>query len=127
MEYNNKFIEIAKAAGGIDIETLKTFTILLAPFAPHLGEELWEALGGEGSVFHAGWPEYDEAAMAEDEVEIALQVNGKTRLVISLPADISKDDALIEGKKQLEAAGKLTGNIIKEIYVPKKIINIVMK
>ena len=127
MEYNNKFIEIAKSAGGIDIETLKTFTILLAPFAPHLGEELWEALGGEGSVFHAGWPEYDEAAMAEDEVEIALQVNGKTRLVISLPADISKDDALIEGKKQLEAAGKLTGNIIKEIYVPKKIINIVMK
>ena len=63
--------------------------------------------------------------MKEDEIEIAVQINGKTKAVIEIPADISKDDAIAAGKEAI--ADKLTGNVIKEIYVPKKIINIVMK
>lgn len=72
-----------------------------------------------------GWPTYDEAAMEEDEVEIAVQINGKTRAVISIPKDIAKEEALAKGKEAL--GDKLTGNVIKEIYVPGKIINIVAK
>ena len=125
MEYNNKFIEMAKTTGGIDKETLSTFVILLAPFAPHISEELWQVLGHDTSVFSAKWPEHDEEAMKDDEVEVPVQVNGKTRAVISIPADISKEDAIARGKEAV--ADKLTGTIVKEIYVPKKIINIVQK
>ena len=125
MEYNNKLIDLAKTAGGIDRETLKTFVILLAPFAPHLGEELWRELGGTDSVFHENWPECDAEAMKDDEIEIAVQVNGKMRCVITVPADISKEDALFAGREAVK--GKLSGNIVKEIYVPGKIINIVVK
>ena len=125
MEYNNKMIDLAKKEGGIDKETLRTFVILLAPFAPHIGEELWQQLGGTDSVFHAQWPECDEEAMKDDEIEVAVQVNGKTRSVIQLPADISKEDALAAGREAVK--DKLAGNIVKEIYVPGKIINIVCK
>ena len=125
MEYNNKLIDLAKKTGGIDKETLKTFVVLLAPFAPHIGEELWEQLGGTDSVFHAQWPECDEEAMKDDEIEIGVQVNGKARGVVSLPADVSKEDAIAAGKAAV--ADKITGTIVKEIYVPGKIINIVCK
>ena len=126
MEYNNKLIELSKNAdGAVDKETIETMTILLAPFVPHVAEEIWEKLGHEDSVFHAQWPEHDEEAMKDDEVEVPVQINGKTRVVISISADSSKEDALAKGREALE--GKLTGNVIKEIYVPKKIINFVMK
>ena len=125
MEYNNKLSELAKKEGGIDKETLKTFVILLAPFAPHLGEELWRELGGTDSVFHATWPECDEEAMKDDEIEIAVQINGKTRGVIMVPAEISKEEAIAAGKEAVK--DKLTGTIVKEIYVPRKIVNIVQK
>ena len=124
MEYNNKMIEMAKKEG-IDQETLETAVVLIAPFAPHLAEELWQELGHEESVFKNTWPEHDEDAMKDDEVEVPVQINGKTKIVISIPADISKEDAIARGKEAL--GDKLTGNIIKEIYVPKKIINIVAK
>ena len=125
MEYTNKMIDLAKKTGGMDKETIRTATILLAPFAPHVAEEIWEHLGNTDSVFHAQWPAHDEEAMKDDEIEIPVQINGKTRAVISIPADISKEDAIAKGKEAI--ADKLTGNVIKEIYVPKKIINIVMK
>ena len=125
MEYNNKFIELAKKEGGIDKETLKTFVTLLAPFAPHIGEELWSQLGGTDSVFHSQWPECDEEAMKDDEIEIAVQVNGKTRAVINVPADIAKDDVIAQGREAVK--DKLAGNIVKEIYVPGRIVNIVQK
>ncbi|MBT9778446.1 leucine--tRNA ligase [Clostridium sp. MCC353] len=125
MEYNNKLIDLAKKTGGIDKETLKTFVILLAPFAPHIGEELWQQLGGTDTVFHAQWPECDEEAMKDDEIEIAVQVNGKTRAVVNIPADASKDEAIAAGKAAL--GDKLSGNIVKEIYVPGRIVNIVAK
>ncbi len=125
MEYNNKLIDIAKKEGGVDKETLSTFAVLLAPFAPHMAEELWQQLGHEGTVFNAGWPTYDEDAMKDDEIEVAVQINGKTRAVVTVPADVSKDDAIKAGKEAV--ADKLTGTIVKEIYVPGRIINIVQK
>ena len=127
MEYNNKLIDLSKEQGGIDKETLKTFIILLAPFAPHISEELWQELGENNSVFTASWPQYDEEAMKDDEIEIPVQVNGKTKLIVKLSANISKEEAIEAGKNALKEAGKLEGNIVKEIYVDKKIINIVVK
>ena len=124
MEYNNKMIEMAKN-GGIDKETLKTAVILLAPFAPHLSEELWQELGGNESVFNNTWPEHDEEAMKDDEVEVPVQINGKTKVIISIPVDISKEDAIAKGKEAL--GDRLSGTVVKEIYVPKKIVNIVVK
>ena len=126
MEYTNKLIAIAKQNdGAVDKETIETVTILLAPFVPHIAEEIWEKLGHEDSVFHAQWPAHDEELMKDDEIEVPVQINGKTKAVISIPAEISKEDAIAEGKKAV--ADKISGNIIKEIYVPKKIINIVVK
>jgi len=125
MEYNNKLIDLAKKEGGIDKETLETAVILLAPFIPHIGEDLWEQLGHETSVFENQWPEHDEEAMKDDEIEVAVQINGKTRMVIKIAADISKEDAIAAGREAI--ADKLTGNVVKEIYVPGRIINIVMK
>jgi len=124
MEANNKMIEIAKN-GGIDKETLITTVILLAPFAPHIAEELYQILGGEGSVFANKWPVADESLMADNEKEVAIQVNGKTRKIIRLAVDISKEDAITAGKEAL--GERLSGTIVKEIYVPGRIVNIVMK
>ena len=126
MEYNNKFIEISKKEGGIDRETLETFVILLAPFAPHISEEIWEKLGHEESIFKTGkWPSYDKDLMKDDTVKVAVSINGKTKTVIEIDADASKDEAIASAK---EALGKrLSGEIIKEIYVPGRIINIVAK
>ena len=124
MEYNNKMIEMAKK-DGIDKETLKTAVVLLAPFAPHLGEELWRQLGETDSVFHTTWPSADADAMKDDEIEIAVQINGKTKAVVKVPAEVSKEDAIIAGKEAL--GDKLAGTVVKEIYVPGKIINIVAK
>ena len=125
MEYNNKFIDLAKKEGGVDKETLKTFVVLLAPFAPHIGEELWQQLGETGSVFHAQWSECDKEAMKEDEIEIAVQINGKTRAVVKISADATKEEALLAGKAAV--MDKVTGTIVKEIYVPKRIVNLVQK
>ena len=124
MEHNNKLNEMAKK-NQVDKETLETLVILLAPFAPHISEELYQELGHTESVFTAKWPEYDEKAMEDDEIEIAVQINGKTKTVISIAKDIAKEDAIAAGKAAL--GDKLSGNIIKEIYVPGRIINIVAK
>ncbi|MBR2766371.1 MAG: leucine--tRNA ligase [Blautia sp.] len=126
MEFTNKLIDLSKGSdGAVDRETIKEATLLLAPFAPHIAEEIWELLGNTDSVFHASWPVADEEAMKEDEIEVPVQINGKTRVVIRIPAQASKEEAIALGKAAL--AGKLTGTIVKEIYVMKKIINIVQK
>lgn len=118
-------IYLAKKTGGIDKETLQTLVVLLAPFAPHMSEELWQQLGGTSSVFTGGWPTYDDALTKDDEIEIAVQINGKTRATVVVAADVNKDDAIAAGKAVV--ADKLTGTIVKEIYVPGRIINIVQK
>lgn len=125
MEYNNKFIDLAKKTGGIDKETLSNAVILLAPFAPHVASELWEVLGHQDGIFDQTWPEYDEEAMKDDEVEIAVQINGKTKTTIAIAADASKEAVLTMAKEAL--GDKLTGTIVKEIYVPGRIVNIVQK
>ncbi len=125
MENTNKLQEVAKKEGGIDKETLAVLAVLLAPFAPHMAEEMWEELGGTETVFAAGWPVYDLEAMKDDEIEVPVQINGKTRVVIKISAEATKEEAIAAGKAAI--ADKLTGNIVKEIYVPKKIINIVQK
>ncbi len=124
MEYNNKMIDMARN-GGIDKDTLKTAVILLSPFAPHIGEELWHQLGETDSVFHVVWPVADESAMVDDEKEIAVQLNGKTKVVIKVPVNITKAAAIAAGREAL--GEKLAGEIVKEIYVPGKIVNIVVK
>ena len=111
--------------GAINKAEFKTFLILLNPVAPHMTEELWSAAGYDGRVYQAVWPEYDEAKTVEDTVEIAVQVNGKTKAVIEVAKDIDKDAAIAQAKEAL--GDKLNGNIIKEIYVPGRIVNIVAK
>ncbi|MBR0410503.1 MAG: leucine--tRNA ligase [Eubacterium sp.] len=124
MEYNNKLMEQSKK-GGVDKATLEAYTVLLAPFAPHIAEEVWEQLGHTDSVFDQTWPEYDEDAMKEDQIVIPVQVNGKTRCTISIAVDAAKDDVLALAKETL--GDRITGTIRKEIYVPRKIVNIVAK
>ena len=103
----------------------KTLITLLNPVAPHMTEELWSILGGEGRLYQTAWPEYEEAKTVESTVEIAVQINGKTKATISIGKDDLKDDVLAKAKEAL--GDKLSGNIIKEIYVPGRIVNIVAK
>ena len=103
----------------------KTLLLLLNPVAPHITEELWQLMGNEGRVYQSSWPQYDEAKTVEAAVEIAVQVNGKTRALIKVASDVDKDAAIAAAKEAL--GDKLTGNIIREIYVPGRIVNIVAK
>lgn len=126
MEYTNKLIDIAKKEGGVDKVTLDTIVTLLAPFAPHIAEELWEVLGHKESVFvNNPWPEYDEAEMKDDTIEIAVQINGKMKGKVTIPADADQDTAIAAAKETL--GDKFPENIVKQIYVPGRIINIVAK
>ncbi|MCT4598645.1 MAG: leucine--tRNA ligase [Vallitalea sp.] len=126
MEYTNKLNDISRKKDGVDKETLETVIRLLAPFVPHISEELWQLLGHEDSVFAHGWPTYDEEKMKDDEVEMPVQVNGKVKATITISVDESKDDVLSKARQAIE--DKIDGkNIVKEIYVPNKIINIVVK
>ena len=125
MEYNNSLLDLAKNEGGVDLETLRTFSVLLAPFAPHIAEECYHLAKGEGSVFAAGWPEYDDKAMEADEIKLPLQVNGKVKAVIEVPKDLSKEEILAKAKECL--GDKLGGTLVKEVYIPGKIVNFVVK
>ena len=111
--------------GSITRKEYETFLVLLNPVAPHITEELWSICGYPGRVYAQAWPEYDEAKTVENTVELAVQINGKVRTTIALPADVDKDTAIAAGKEAV--ADKLTGTIVKEIYVPGRIINIVQK
>lgn len=103
----------------------KTLLTLLNPVAPHITEELWELCQYGGRVYQTIWPLYDEAKTVESTVEIAVQMNGKTKTVVKLSKDVDKDTAIAAGKEAL--GDKLQGTIVKEIYVPGRIINIVVK
>ena len=112
-------------AGKVTRDEFKTLLILLNPVAPHMTEELWQTMNYGGRLYQTSWPTYEEAKTVESEVEIAVQVNGKVRATIKIAADISKEDAIAAGKAAV--ADKLTGQIVKEIYVPGRLVNIVQK
>ena len=113
------------AKDGINHAEYKTFLTLLNPVAPHITEEIWQVCGFEGHLYQQKWPEYDETKTVENTIELPVQINGKTKAVVKLPLDVDKETAIAAGKEAI--ADKLTGTIVKEIYVPKKIINIVQK
>ena len=103
----------------------KTLLTLLNPVAPHITEELWERAGFEGKVYQTIWPEYEEAKTIEATVEIAVQVNGKVKATLQVAHDITKEDAIAAGKEAVK--DKLNGTVMKEIYVPGRLVNIVVK
>lgn len=109
-------------------EQLLSFVKLLNPFAPHIAEEIYQAQGGEGSLQLASWPEYDEAKTVDDSIEIGVQVNGKLRATVTIPTNCEKEEALALAKADEKVQAALDGkNLVKEIYVPNKIVNLVAK
>ena len=104
---------------------LSTFITLLNPVAPHIREEIWSKIGNGERLYQQPWPTFEEAKTVESVVEIAVQINSKTKGTISINKQDPKDEVLAKAKDEIK--DKLTGNIIKEIYVPGKIVNIVMK
>ena len=117
-----------QGTGSINRAEFKTYLILLNPFAPHMTEELWQQAGFEGMLNEAEWPKYDEAKCADSTVEIAVQVNGKIKARINVAADISAPDAIAAAKADGAVTTAIEGkSIIKELYVPKKLVNIVVK
>ena len=123
-----KYKELDTRNDGIIREGIETIVTILAPFTPHIGEELWTMIGKEGSVFNISWPSYDESALVQDEVEVIVQVNGKLRAKVSMDANISREDmekvAMEDAKVQAAIEGK---DVVKVIAVPKKLVNIVVK
>ena len=114
--------------GTLTKDELSVFLRLLCPFAPHLCEEMWEQLGGEGLCSTAKWPDYDESKCVDDEIEIAVQVNGRVRDRFTVPADIEAADAIARAK-ELDKVREFTDGMafIKELYVPGKLVNLVVK
>ena len=111
--------------GSVTADEFKTLLILLNPVAPHITEELWSVKNYGGYVYQQAWPEFDEAKTVESTVEIAVQINGKTKATLAIGKEDPKDEVIAKAKEVI--ADKLTGNVIKEIYVPGRIVNIVMK
>ena len=119
------FVNAAYKAGKCPRTFAEGFIKMFSCICPHVGEEIWEALGHNDTIAYEKWPTFDPKAIKEDVIEIAVQMNGKTRGTVALPVDVDKDTAIAAGKELL--GDKLTGTIVKEIYVPGRIINIVAK
>ena len=114
--------------GTITIDELETFIKLVNPFAPHLTEEMWQLLGNNSFLSVEAWPKYDETKTVENSIEIAVQINGKLRSTIQINKDASKDEAINTAKNDPKVVESLNGKtVVKEIYVPGKIVNIVVK
>ncbi len=121
MSLINEFYKKNKVTRG----EYRTLLVLLNPVAPHITEELWQTAGFEGRLYQAEWPEYDEAKTVEADVEIAVQINGKMRAALLIGKDDPKGEVIAKAKETV--ADKLTGTIVKEIYVPGRLVNIVQK
>ena len=107
---------------------IKTMIVLLAPFVPHITEELWQELGYEGTVYEQSWPTYDEEALKKDEIEIVVQINGKNKEKINIPGDATREDMLQIADENEKIKGLTDGkNVVKVIAVPGRLINIVVK
>ena len=134
MKFNtsiSRLMELVNSVSGQDsINPIfkKNIALLLAPFAPHLSEELWSIIGNDSSIFNESWPKYNPLKLQKDEMNIVIQVNGKVRANISMPKGLDKDDILNQCKELDNVAKYLDQNeLIKEIYVPEKIVNFVVK
>lgn len=122
------FLNDVDEAGGLTRKELSLFIRILCPFAPHLSEEIWEKLGNKTLCALSEWPAYDEAKTVDETVEIAVQVNGKMRAVIEIPTGCDKDAALAVAREDARVAPILAdAQVLKEIYVPNKIVNFVVK
>ncbi|MDY5964285.1 MAG: leucine--tRNA ligase, partial [Peptostreptococcus porci] len=123
-----KYKELDNRNEAVLKEALEAIVVIIAPFTPHLGEELWTMIGKEGSVFDISWPKYDESAIQLDEIEIVVQVNGKVRSKIMVPVEITEDEmkasALSDDRVKEFIEGK---SIIKVVSIPSKLVNIVVK
>ena len=123
-----KYKELDNRNNAIIKEGIETIVTILAPFTPHIGEELWTMIGKAGSVFDISWPKYDETALVKDEVEVVVQVNGKVRGKLTVGANVSRDEmqelAMADEKIKALVEGK---TIVKVVAVPKKLVNIVVK
>ncbi len=116
------------AAGGVTRGELRTLLLLLNPFAPHITEEIWQQQNFGGQIAHHAWPTYDPAKCVEDTVEIAVQVNGKIKCRLQVPANAGKEDLIALAKADEKVAQAMEGKtVVKEIAVPKKLVNIVVK
>jgi leucyl-tRNA synthetase len=123
-----KYKELENRNEGVIKEAVEIIVSIIAPFAPHMGEELWTMIGKKGSIFNISWPKYDETALVKDEVEVVVQVNGKVRGKLSIGANISREEmqeaAMNDEKIKALVEGK---TIVKVVAVPKKLVNIVVK
>ncbi|MDC0811106.1 leucine--tRNA ligase [Lactococcus petauri] len=117
------FVNAANKSKTLPLEYAKGFVQLLAPFAPHLAEELWVELGNEAGISYVAWPSFDESKLVEDEIEIVVQINGKLKAKVMIEKDLPKDQL---EKVALEAV-EVEGNIVKVIAIPNKLVNIVVK
>ena len=114
--------------GSLTREQMMTLARLLSPFAPHLAEELWETLGGEGLCTLAAWPEWDDAKTVDSTIEVAVQINGKVRATVELPLNCPREEAIALAKADPRIAAQIEGKtIVKEISVPNKIVNLVIR
>ena len=124
MIFLNEFSKMPKR----NRKAMETFVLLLSPMAPHIAEELWQRLGHNDTLAYAPWPKYDEAKLKQDEIQIVVQINGKPRARIMVPADADKDGLLAIAKAAAEVKPHIDGKtIVKEIAVPGRLINLVVK
>ncbi|MDD4976488.1 MAG: leucine--tRNA ligase [Bacteriovorax sp.] len=114
-------------AGTVTKETAEIFTLLLAPMAPHAAEEVWEILGHKTTLAYHTWPIFNEDLARDDTITVAVQVNGKLRATLEVEPGITQEEILVMAKAEENVAKNLTGTIVKEIYVPGKIVNFVVK
>ncbi len=123
-----EFINLAYKESFLSKPTIESFILCLAPFAPHMGEELWHRYGHKDTLAYEAWPSYDESYCHDDLVTYVVQVNGKKRAELAMVKDISKDQALKIAREDINVAKHLLeGPVVKEIFVPAKIINFVVK
>lgn len=126
-----KMMELTNAiykAETVNKSVMEAFVLLMAPITPHISEELWEKLGHTDGVAYAPWPTYDESLLHEDEVEIVVQIMGKKRANIMVPVNATQDDVLALAQQEQRVQEYIAGKqIVKVIYVPNRLLNIVVK
>ena len=130
-----EFLNALEKETSVDLETAKTFALLIAPMAPHLADELWSQLGGptsakatggkKGFVVEQAWPTFDASLTVSETMIIVVQVNGKLRGELTVPAGTSKEEILKQAKALENVQKHITGGIKKEIYVPGKLVSLV--